>query len=125
MIRLGIVGSRNFEDYELFKRAVLKTLSMWNINISNISYIISGGAKGTDTLAERFAGEYGIKPLIFKPEYWKYPKNPRRAPLERNTTIVENSHYIIAFPSRTGSGTQDSISKAKSRNIPTQVLYID
>ena len=52
MIKLAIVGSRDFTDYERFKEAVLQTLLNWNVNKTDIEYIVSGGAKGADTLAE-------------------------------------------------------------------------
>ena len=47
--------------------------------------ITSGGAKGIDTLAEKYADENNIPKLIIKPEYTKYEKS---APLQRNKIIV-------------------------------------
>jgi hypothetical protein len=45
--------------------------------------------------------------------------------LERNTKIVENSTHYIAFPSRSGSGTQDTIRKAQKKGLKGFVIYID
>ena len=39
--------------------------------------IISGGAKGIDTLAEKYADENNIPKLIIKPEYAKYGKSAK------------------------------------------------
>ena len=122
MIRLGIVGYRNFTDYVSLKAAVLKVLQEWNIELTNVKYIVSGGAIGTDILAEKFAKEFNIPTLIYKPEYNLYHG---KAPLLRNTTIVENLTHLIAFPSVNGKGTQDTIKKAINKAIPIKVLYID
>ena len=56
--------------------------------------IISGGAKGIDALAEKYADENNIPKLIINPEYEKYGKV---APLKRNKTIVENADMVIAI----------------------------
>ena len=53
MKKLAIVGSRDFEDYD-----VLKTFMVSNLNLDNYDTIVSGGAKGADKLAEKFADEY-------------------------------------------------------------------
>lgn len=45
-MKLSVIGSRTFENYEMLAAEILK------LNL-NISTIISGGAKGADALAER------------------------------------------------------------------------
>ena len=121
-MKLAIVGSRDFNDYKSCKSAILKTLAEWNINVSEIEYIVSGGAKGADTLAEMFAKEYNIKMIIYNPD-WK--TLGKAAGILRNTDIVNEATHMIAFPSRFGKGTQDSISKAQIKNIPLKILFID
>jgi hypothetical protein len=116
-MKLGIVGSRNFHDYELFKKAVLKI-----VDLREVKFIVSGGAPGADTLAETLADEYGIQKKIFHPDWKTYGKF---GGLKRNTSIVENSDFIIAFPSKSGKGTQDTINKAKKKEVPIKILYID
>jgi len=121
-MNLGIVGSRNFTNYESFKKAVFKVLTEWNIELKDIKNIVSGGAKGADTLAEKFSKEYEINMIVYKPNWNLYGK---KAGILRNTDIVENSTQMIAFPSRYGKGTQDTIRKARNKKIPIKVLYID
>ena len=121
-MKLGLVGSRNFHNYESFKTAILKTLISWEKEIVDIQLIVSGGASGADSLAEYFADEYKIPIKIFYPDWRCYGK---RAGILRNSDIVNSSTHLIAFPSREGKGTQDSISKALKRKIPVKVLYID
>ena len=124
-MNLALIGSRNFHDYDSFHKAVLLTLQKWGKNLSDVEYIVSGGAKGADTLAEIFAKEYSIKPMIFpvkKEDWYKYGK---AAGIMRNTQIIDNASHVIAFPSKYGKGTQDSINKANKRKLPIQILYID
>lgn len=121
-MKLGIVGSRDFDDYRSFKTAVIKVLEEWKYDISQVEHIVSGGAKGADTLAEQLAKEYGIPTIIFLPQYDLYQKT---APLIRNTEIVKASTHLIAFPSKTSRGTLDTINKTISKGIPNKILYID
>ena len=82
--------------------------------------IISGGAKGIDTLAEKYADENNIPKLIIKPEYAKYGKS---APLRRNKTIVENSDILVAIWDGSSNGTKFAIDYAKKIG-KTLELYI-
>jgi hypothetical protein len=61
-MKTAIVGSRTFQDYIFFKESII------SLNI-NIDEIISGGAIGTDSLAERFAEEFDIPITVFKPNW--------------------------------------------------------
>jgi len=121
-MNLAIVGSRNFNDYENFKKAVFKVLEQWSFKIEDITNIVSGGAPGADTLAEKFAKEYKINTIIYKPNWNLYGK---RAGILRNTDIINSSTHVIAFPSRYGKGTQDSIRKAEINKLTIKILYID
>lgn len=117
-MKLGIVGSRNYSDYDNFKKAVLKI-----VDIKNVECIVSGGAQGVDTLAEKLADEFKIKKLIFNVTQEDWKKYGKYAGPRRNTSIVENSDYIIAFPSKYGKGTQDTINKAKDKIL--KILWIE
>ena len=125
MINLGLIGSREFVDYRVFKAAVLKVLEEWNIQLRQISHIVSGGSKGADTLAERFADEFNIRKEIYPVTKEAYALYGKSAPLRRNHLIVQNSTHLIAFPSHKGAGTQHSINIAKEKGIPMKILFID
>lgn len=49
-MNIGIVGGRDFSDYELLKNEVSKFIDE---NLTSVNAIVSGGAKGADTLAEK------------------------------------------------------------------------
>ena len=56
-----VVGSRSFDNYELLESTLDKLL----INYREIT-IVSGGAKGADTLAEEYTAANGYECMVFK-----------------------------------------------------------
>ena len=119
MKSVAIVGSRDFVDYEYFKEKVSSTLEKWGLEEIQV---ISGGATGTDSMAQKWALENTIRIRVFPANWKKYGKY---AGPHRNTKIIDHSQYCIAFPSQKGKGTQDTMEKAIKKNIPLKVFYID
>ena len=115
---LAIVGSRKYKDYNFIETKILE----WEKEIGKNHTIISGGATGVDSLAEIFAKNQDRKMITFKPDYDTYPS--KIAPLMRNTQIIEQAEYLIAFPDRESRGTWDSVRKATKKNIPVKVWKI-
>ena len=105
-MKLAIVGSREFEDYDLLCVEVAKIQETQTIDL-----IVSGGAKGADTLAKKFAARNKIPLMEFLPDYDRYG---RGAPLQRNTLIVQNSNVVLAFVTASSRGTWDTIRKAQA-----------
>ena len=97
----AIIGSRSFHDFGLLCNVC---------NDQNITYIISGGAKGADSLAIRFANYKKIPYLIYFPNYKKYGK---KAPLIRNIEIIRSASKVIAFWNRKSTGTAHTLYHAK------------
>jgi hypothetical protein len=114
MYNLGIVGSRDFDDYNLFDKVIRKVISIEG----KPNNIISGGARGTDSFGSKWASDNNISTIIFKPRYNDFPEKVRRwmAPKERNTDIVKNSDIILAFWNMESTGTLDSITKGRDMN---------
>ena len=121
MIHLGIVGSRNYVDYESFKTNTNNTLEKWDIQIENIDSVVSGGARGADSLAEKWAKENNISVTIFKPD-WK--SLGKKAGILRNTDIVNESTHLIAYPMKDSIGTWDSVRKATKKGILCEVIKV-
>lgn len=109
---LGIVGSRTFDDYEKLKIFILK-----KVDIDSVGRIVSGGARGADTLAIDFAKEYHIRWKIHEAHWNKFGK---RAGYLRNGMIVRDSDLIIAFWDGLSKGTFDTIKQA--HNAKKKVL---
>lgn len=109
-MKIGVIGSRNFDNYKL----LAETLQSFNVSL-----IISGGAIGADALALKFAISNVIPFKVFKPNYKKYN---RIAPLVRNSEIVKESDFILAFWDSKSKGTLDTIFKAKRSGKPYQIV---
>lgn len=112
-MKLGIVGSRSFNNYPLLQQK----LSIFNKESSKIESIISGGAYG----AEKYANDNGIEMVVYKPEWNKYGNS---AGYIRNKKIVSESDYIIAFWDGTSKGTKLSIDLCDKYNKPITIIYI-
>jgi hypothetical protein len=109
-MKVGVIGSRNFNDYELVKETLTKL---------DITLLVSGGAKGADLLGERYASENNITTLIFKPD-WE--RHGRGAGMIRNTDIVKNSDIVVAFWDGSSKGTLDSIRKVEKLNKGLMII---
>lgn len=104
-MKLAVVGSRNFSDYAWMEQCLLRRFS-----VADIEAVISGGARGADALAARFAAAYHL-PLIVVPADWK--RHGRKAGPLRNTEIVSRSDTVAAFWDGFSRGTRDVIAKAR------------
>ena len=108
---VAVVGSRGFQDYA-FLEATLSSFS--------ISLIVSGGAKGADSLAEQYA-QKKCKPVsIYRPEYSKYGKS---APLVRNKAIIDASDICVAFWDGKSKGTKHTIDMAQKAGKEVHIFF--
>lgn len=118
-VKVGIVGSRSIADSEY----VFSVLDFYLARLleENEVVIVSGDQKkGVDGYAKAYAEGLGLKYIGFPPRYDLY--HVKRAPLERNTEIVNESDYLIAIQENNSRGTQDSIDKAKKKKIPIKII---
>jgi len=113
-MKLAIVGSRTFNDYELLKKETDKLLEKYNI-----TEIISGGAKGADSLAEKYAKEKKLKLTVFPAKWNKYGKS---AGFIRNNEIWEYADLGIAFWDGKSKGTQHSFKLAEKYHKILEVI---
>jgi len=116
-LKLGIVGSRTFDNYNLLEKEIFNQISL-----EAIECVISGGARGADTLAEKFADKYNIPKMIYKANWDKYGNI---AGFLRNNDIVKNSDFIIAFWNGRSRGTQDTMTKAQASNKKLWIVRLD
>ena len=111
-MKLAIIGSRTFNDYEFLKNS-LEPIRTY------ITLIISGGANGADKLGERYAEEFNIPTKIYIPEWNKYGKS---AGYLRNHDIINEADYVVAYQVNKSKGTEHSIRLAKSQNKKVKVF---
>lgn len=102
-MKVAIVGSRTFNDYNKLQEFINGVCERENIVIDTI---VSGGAIGADRLGERYANEHGIPTVVFLAEWNKYGK---RAGIIRNVQIIENCDVCFAFWDGESHGTKHDI----------------
>lgn len=118
--RVLIAGSREFSDISLFSTYLNKYLAEHTLTDYSKIKLVSGGARGVDTLAENFAKVNNIEIQIFKPD-WSVGKF---AGIVRNKEMSENCDIALIFWDGKSKGTENMISLLNKKNIPTQIKYI-
>jgi hypothetical protein len=119
-MKVAIVGDRNVSDYSIVKKAVEQSGF-------DVTEVVSGGAKGVDSLAERWARDHNIPCKVFKADWdnlrapgavikvnkWRKKYNAN-AGFQRNQDIVDYAEAVIAIqPNGPTSGTQDTVRRTK------------
>lgn len=118
-MNIAIVGGRDFNDYELLKETILSSPELDFTDINSRKTIVSGGAKGADTLAERFAKEFNLSMIVFPADWKQYG---RGAGMIRNKQIISESDIVFAFWDGKSKGTKNSIDHAKKQNKPLTII---
>lgn len=115
--RVGVIGSRTVKDKDL----IFKTLDSAFEKFPHFTKIVSGGAKGADSLGEAWGIERGIECQLFHPDWLNHGK---AAGFIRNKLIVQNCDVIFAFQKDNSRGTQHSIDYAKEIGVPVKLLKL-
>jgi hypothetical protein len=113
-MKLAIIGSRSFTDYNKLKE-ILKPYR------AKVTLVVSGAARGADSLGEKWAKEYNIQTLIF-PADWN--THGKRAGFIRNEDIIKNCDGCIAFWDGQSSGTKHSLYLCEKYNKPCKIISI-
>jgi len=123
-LKLAVVGSRSCSDDMLIIEYLTYISVLWEDPKQEDSFrmeLVSGGAKGPDTIAERWAKVCRIPTKIFLPDWDKYGK---AAGFIRNQQIVDYCNMVLAFWDRKSKGTKDSIDKALKAGKPVWIVPV-
>lgn len=117
--RVIVAGGRDFNDYELMKDKLDRLFFISNEFDTIPIKIISGMAKGADTLAIRYADENEMTKILF-PANWKYHR--RMAGFLRNEDMLRIATHLVAFWNGQSHGTKHIIDLAREKGIPVWVF---
>ena len=109
-MKVAVIGSRNLKIENLGEYLPTETAE-----------IVSGGAKGVDSDARKYAEDNNLPMTEFLPEYNRYG---RGAPLKRNLQIIEYSDLVIAFWDGKSTGTKYVIDNCRKLNVPVRIVNI-
>ncbi|MCD8157843.1 MAG: hypothetical protein LUD77_02805 [Clostridiales bacterium] len=109
-MKIAIIGSRNLHITNLEKYLPEDTTE-----------IVSGGARGIDSDARKYALQNNLPLKEFLPNYNKYG---RKAPLKRNLEIIAYADLVIAFWDGQSHGTKYVIDNCRKHGVPVKVVTI-
>lgn len=109
-MKLMIAGSRSIKEFDL-KQYVPKEADV----------IITGGANGVDTIAEKFADDNKISKLVIRPDYSRYK---RAAPLKRNEVMIDLSDKVLIIWDGKSKGSEYAIKYAQKRGKQLQIVNL-
>lgn len=112
-MKVIIAGGRDFDNYNQLREKCDEIIN------SSLTEIISGCAKGADTLGERYAKERGYNLKLF-PADWK--THGRKAGPIRNKQMADYGEMLIAFWDGKSSGTKNMIENAKKLNLKVHIV---
>jgi predicted Rossmann-fold nucleotide-binding protein len=116
--RVVVCGSRTFTDFPLLCQKLDRLLSRKLAEGSVV--ILSGGCRGTDALAERYASLRGLPVERFLADWARLG---RSAGWYRNELMVKQADAVIAFWDGKSRGTASTISIAKFLKKPLRVVF--
>lgn len=109
-MKIAVVGSRG-----------ITAIPLENVIPPSCTEIVSGGARGVDTIAREFALAHGLKLTEFLPDYDRYG---RAAPLKRNDEIVAYADMVIAFWDGHSRGTMYTYRKCCEAGKPHRLFRL-
>lgn len=110
-MKLAVVGSRAINDVDLD----------WILKTFEVDEIVSGGARGVDSLAASWAARHGVPTKVFLPDYSRFG---RRAPLVRNEDIVAYADEVLAIWDGESRGTAYTVAAARRAGKPVHIHHV-
>lgn len=123
-LRVIIAGSRDFNDYDLLKKSAIDIINKKTM-LPDLSRIVSGGARGADTLGERFANEMGLEITRFIPDWDGLDKRAgyvRNAEMAKFAVQDDNDGMLIAFWDGKSKGTKHMIDLANKHGLEVHIV---
>lgn len=115
-MRLIIAGGRDFKDYIFLESEVLKFTK--GVPAEQLT-IVSGKARGADSVGEELAKGYKLK-LVEFPADWE--KHGRGAGFVRNKQMAEYATHLLAFWDGKSKGTENMILTAHKMGLIVKVV---
>lgn len=107
-MKIAVIGSREIDNIDLKKHLP-----------EGCDEIVSGGARGVDSLAAAYARANGLALTEFLPNYEAFG---RGAPLIRNRGIVDYADAVIAFWDGESRGTAYVIKYCEKVGKPVKIV---
>ena len=130
-MKIGITGSRTITDFDFIPYFTMRNKDFrifcrkHGLGRRKVTKVITGGARGIDSIAFHAAESIGIRNHQFLPDRKKYPgKLVAKAFQERNRQIVNNSDVLLAVWDGKSHGTKNTLAYAQKINKPAFLITI-
>lgn len=117
--KIIIAGGREFSDYELL---ALEAKTFIEEIDTDIVEIVSGKARGADSLGEKWAKEQGHTIKEF-PADWE--KHGRSAGYLRNSEMANYATHCLCFWDGKSKGTKHMIDLATKKGLMVKIVFYD
>lgn len=115
MFKVIVAGGRYFNNYELLKESLDRLLQNKLPNV----IIVSGTARGADTLGEKYAVERDLSIVEFPADWDKYGKS---AGYRRNAEMADYADACVVFWDGKSKGTKHMIDLAEKKGIQLKII---
>lgn len=119
-MKIAVVGSRWYTDYKEFAEKLHGLMSPPGV------VILSGGARGVDVMAQRYANDNGFDFVLFKP-YHLIDSTVDYSPkyfFTRNKQIADNADWVIAFWDGESSGTRHIVEYCQRNRKRLEIIEV-
>ena len=110
-MKVIVAGSRDITSYTIVKQVIESALVAFK---GRIGEVVSGGARGVDTLGERYAKEMRVPVKLFMAD-WN--TNGKAAGYIRNGEMADYADALIAVWDGVSKGTGHMIDQARQRHL--------
>ena len=107
-MKIAVIGSRNITHIDWTR-----------VRASDGDIIISGGARGVDSLAAAHSYVNNLRLMEIRPDYSRFG---RGAPIVRNRLIVDAADRVVAFWDGKSKGTLFTINHARKCGKEVEVV---
>ncbi len=131
-MRILVCGGRDFRNKKLlydtlieycYKEGLHHPRDAMSPDPNKVS-IISGMARGADSLGWLFAKDHNLEVFSF-PADWKHQSNGA-GPIRNQKMLDEGKpDLVIAFPTKNSKGTWDMVRRAEKANVKTIIVRED
>ena len=122
MVRIIVAGGRRFNDYDYLRYMLDELID----GIYDTVEIVSGHARGADSLGELYAKEHGLKLSVFKADWNQFGN---AAGYIRNKQMLnyamEEYPIVAAFWDGESKGTKDMIERSRRAGANVMVFRYD
>jgi hypothetical protein len=114
MLKVIVAGGRDFQNYDLLSEKLNKLFSKRADVV-----IVSGMAKGVDSLAVKYAEEHKLRVSEFPAQWLKHGNS---SGFRRNIEMARFADACVCFWDGKSPGTKHMIDTAKRMNLKLRVI---